>query len=67
MKVRTGHKERTARDKHKERRNRTREEKKKKERDKVAEQTRNVGTRDNRLTGKGKMKKEIKNVKKKHK
>jgi hypothetical protein len=44
MNERKAHKERTAKDKIKDKTNRTRE--KKKERNKVAEQTRKVGTRD---------------------
>jgi hypothetical protein len=49
MNERKGHKERTAKDNHKEKTNRTREEKRKGKRDKVAEQTRKVGTRDDQL------------------
>jgi hypothetical protein len=49
MNEKKGHKERTTKDKHKEKTNRTREEKKKKERYIVAEQTRKLGTRDDQL------------------
>jgi hypothetical protein len=49
MNERKGHKERTAKDKHKEKTNRTREEKNKRERDKLAERTRKVGRRDDLL------------------